>query len=138
MHPLVWLNHHRIQSVVRHGRSWSFAFDDGVCLTAECLWRLLEAGRIRVTSEDEGQQFGRPAPVIPAEVVRQRIVGVAVRDVALHEGTLDLELRFDSQHVLQVLPVSSGYEDWNVTRHGQQFIAVGGGELAIVGQPAGG
>ena len=138
MHRLAWISQHRLQSVVRQDDGWSFMFDDGVCLTVSCLWRLLEDGRIRVTSEDDGQWFGLSAPVAPAEVVSHRLVGASADDVVLRDGTLDLEFRFGRRHVLQVIPTSSGYEAWNVSRRGRQFIAIGGGELAIVEQPAGG
>jgi hypothetical protein len=84
-----------------------------------------------LTSEDDGQKFGLPAPVVGAEEAARRLVGGSVESVDLRAGTLDLDLRFDTGYVLQVLPDSSGYEAWQVTDRGREFIAVGGGELAI-------
>jgi hypothetical protein len=138
MNSLDWLNGRRLLSVIRQEYQWVFEFEGNSRVTVECLWRLLEGGRIRVTSEDEGQQFGLPAPVVAADEVRRRIVGSSVASVALRDGTLDLELRFQTSHVLQVLPTSSGYEAWNAGDGDRMYIAVGGGELAIFGgQPAG-
>ncbi len=102
-----------------------------------CLWRLVEAGRIRFTSEDDGQQFGLPAPVDAASEVNGRLVGAAVEAVQLRKGLLDLELRFSTGHSLQVIPDSSGYEAWQVSRGNRQFIAGGGGELAVFGEDVG-
>jgi len=65
--------------------------------------------------------------------VPHRLVGAAVEGLELRPGLLDLELRFSTGHALQLIPASSGYEAWNVFSANRQFIAVGGGELAIIG-----
>lgn len=55
-----------------------------------------------------------------------------VISVELHDGTLDLRITFDTGEIIEVIPDSSGYEAWNMTDNHQRFIAVGGGELAIL------
>jgi hypothetical protein len=70
--------------------------------------------------------------------VPHRLVGAAVEGLELRPGLLNLDLRFSTGHALQLIPASSGYEAWNVFSANRQFIAVGGGELAIVGSDAGG
>lgn len=105
-------------------------------IVVECLWRLLESGRIRFTSEDDGQQFGLPVPVDAAAEVNERLARATVVGVDLREGLLDLELRFSTGHALQIVPDSSGYEAWKVSSVNAQFIAVGGGELVIFGSSA--
>src|SRR5688572_29166505 len=140
MDSLAWLAQRRLQSVLhRNVADWVFAFDDEATLVVSCLWRLIENSRIRFTSEDEGQQFGLPAPVDAAAELNRRVANATVEAVVLREHTLDLELRFDTGHVLQVIPNSSGYESWIAHDRDKQFIAVGGGELAVFGgQAAGG
>jgi hypothetical protein len=139
MGSLAWLAQRRLQSVLHREYDWVFGFDGNAALVVNCLWRLLEDGRIRFTSEDEGQQFGLPAPVDAAAELNQRLANASLLSVVLRENTLDLELRFDTGHVLQVIPDSSGYEAWIAHDRDKQFIAVGGGELAILGgQAAGG
>lgn len=138
MDTLDWLVKRRLRSMLRREHDWVFEFDGPATLTVECLWRLLKDGRIRLTSEDDGQQFGLPAPVVGAEETGRYLVGGSIESVDLRAGTLDLDLRFDTGHVLQVLPDSAGYEAWKVTDLGREFIAVGGGELAIFGDAAGG
>ena len=54
--------------------------------------------------------------------------------MVLREGTLDLELHFNTGHIFQVIPDSSGYEAWNVSSGSTQFIAVGGGGLTTFGR----
>jgi len=133
MNELAWLVEQRFQSIARREYDWVVAFDNDASLVIACLWRLVEAGRIQVTSEDEGHQFGLPAPVDAASEINRRLAGVAVEAVELRKGLLDLELRFSTGHSLQVIPTSSGYEAWQASSRNRQFIAVGGGELAIFG-----
>lgn len=133
MDSLSWLTQHRLQSVLHRDFDWVFSFDEHAALIVSCLWRLIENGRIRFTSEDEGQQFGLPAPVDAAAELNRRIANATVVAVALCGQTLDLELRFNSGQALQVIPDSSGYESWIAHDRDRQFIAVGGGRLAILG-----
>jgi Family of unknown function (DUF6188) len=137
MKELAWLVGHRFQSLVRREYDWVVAFDRDASLVVLCLWRLVESGRIRFTSEDDRQQFGLPAPVDAASEVNKRLAGASVEAVELRQGLLDLELRFSTGRSLQIIPDSSGYEAWNVCSGTRQFIAVGGGELAIVGSDLG-
>lgn len=137
MNDLAWLVGRRFQSVARREFDWVVAFDKDASLVVACLWRLVESGRIRFTSEDDGQRFGLPAPVDVAAEVNGRLAGAAVDAVELRQGLLDLELRFSTGHSLQMIPDSSGYEAWNVYSGNKQFIAVGGGKLAIFGGDAG-
>jgi hypothetical protein len=133
MNSLDWLIDLRLLSVIRQEYQWVFEFEGNARVTVECLWRLLEDGRIRITSEDDGHQFGLLSPVVAADEVNRRIVGSSVVSVALSDGTLDLELRFQTSHVLQILPLSAGYEAWNAGNGERLYVAVGGGELAIFG-----
>ena len=109
-----------------------FGFDGHVQLTVECLWRLIEGGRIRRTSHDHEQQFGLPAPIDAVHDVNAWLDNAHVISVDLHDGTLDLRITFDTGHVVEVIPDSSGYEAWDITNNHQQFVAVGGGELAVL------
>ena len=138
MNELAWLVGHRFQSLTRREFDWLVAFDQDVEIVVTCLWRLIESGRIRFTSNDDGHQFGLPAPVNAAAEVNRRLAGAAVVRVGLRQGLLDLELQFNTGHALQIIPHSAGYEAWNVYRGNRQFTAVGGGELAIFGGDAGG
>jgi hypothetical protein len=137
MNELAWLAGHRFQSLARREYDWVVGFDKDASLVVSCLWRLVESGRIRFTSQDDGHWFGLPAPVDAVAEVSHRLVGAAVEAVELREGLLDLELRFSTGHLLQLIPDSSGYEAWQASSGDRQFIAVGGGELAIFGDDAG-
>ncbi len=139
MEPLAWLVQRRLQSVLHRDHDWLFRFEDSAALIVSCLWRFIEEERIRLTSEDDGHQFGLPAPVDGAAELIRCVGNGKVDAVVLRRGTLDLELRFETGHVLQIIPDSAGYESWIANDNGKQFIAVGGGELAIYsGQPLGG
>jgi Family of unknown function (DUF6188) len=133
MNELAWLVGHRLQSFARREYDWVVTFDKDASLVVACLWRLVESGRIRFTSADDGHQFGLPAPVDAVAEVNGRLAGATVEAVELRQGLLDLELRFSTGHLLQIIPESSGYEAWNVCSGNSQFIAVGGGDLAVFG-----
>lgn len=131
MNELTCLVGHRFQSLTQRESDWFFSFDKDASMAVACLWRLIESGRIRRTSEDDGHQFGLPAPVDAAAEVNGYLVGAFVERVELRKGVLDLEFQFSTGHTLQVIPSSSGYEAWNLSMGNKQYIAVGGGELVI-------
>ena len=137
MNELGWLVGHRFQSLARREFDWVLTFDQDASIVVAGLWRLVESGRIRFTAKDDGHQFGLPAAVDAAAEINRCLVGAMVEEVGLRRGLLDLDLRFSTGHVLQIIPDSSGYEAWNVLSGNRQFIAVGGGELAIFGSDAG-
>jgi hypothetical protein len=132
MDSLDWLRARRLHEVRHRAYDWLFIFDADCQLVVTCLWRLIEASRVELTSEDHDQRFGLPAPVNAAAELSRRIGGATVTSVVLREGSLDLELEFDSGPKLQVIPTSSGYEAWNAYSGPTQFIAMGGGELAVI------
>jgi hypothetical protein len=85
------------------------------------------------TFQDDGHQFGLPAPVDAWAEVNQRLARAVVEAVVLRQRTLDLELRFNTGHAPQILPDSSGYEAWTLSSASSEFMVVGGGELANFG-----
>ena len=93
MNELVWLVGHRFQSLTRREYDWVVAFDKDASIVIDCLWRLVESGRIRFTSQDDGQQFGLPTPVDAAAEVNHRLAGASVEAVELRDGILDLDLQ---------------------------------------------
>src|SRR4051794_15385743 len=68
----------KLESIERFGFSWQFQFGSGITLTVEAGWRFVTDEGIEVTSEDDGQKFGLPAPVEAAalgmSVVRDKSV----------------------------------------------------------------
>lgn len=133
MTQLDWLMGHRFTALHRREFDWVFTFDHDVSVVTACLWRLLEGDRIRITSRDEGQQFGLPAPVDPNTAANTLLSDATIAAVELKAGTLDLRIHFSTGHALELIPDSSGYEAWNISRENQQFIATGGGELVTFG-----
>jgi hypothetical protein len=131
MENFAWLAGHSFQSLAWREFDWVFQFSSEVTLTVECLWRLVENGRVRFTSTDHGQQFGLPAPVDAASEVNQRLTSATINAAKLREGTLDLELQFSTGHRLQIVPDSSGYEAWNICGPTIRAYAIGGGDLSV-------
>lgn len=133
MDHLEWLVGCRFQSLTRREYDWVLAFDNDARLVITCLWRLVESGRLQITSEDDGHQFGHQTPVDAAVEVNRCLAGATLDLIDLRDGLLDLDLRFRTGHVLQFIPNSAGYEAWNLSHGSRQIIAVGGGELAAFG-----
>jgi Family of unknown function (DUF6188) len=133
MNELAWLVGHRFQSLTLREFDWVPVFDHDVTLVIKCLWRLVEDGGIRFTSQDAGQRFGLPTAVDAAAEVNRRLAQARVEAVELRHGILDLELQFSTGHILHVIPDSSGYEAWTLCSGSRQYIAIGGGELTIFG-----
>jgi hypothetical protein len=110
--------------------SWSFRFGTGVEIRADCGWRLIEGGHIVLSSEDHGQQYGHPSPVDAEFRCRSRIVDLKIQSVAVREDTRDIVILFESDARLEIVPLSSGYESWEIAApDGTQTIAQGGGNL---------
>jgi hypothetical protein len=129
MQDFSWLVSHSLVSATRREFDWVFEFDRGVAIVVSCLWRLLHDNRIGVTSQDDGHQFGLPAPVDATAILNQRLAGRVVERVEVQSQTLDLSLHFSGGLILQFVPDSSGYEAWILTTPIEQFIAAGGGEI---------
>jgi hypothetical protein len=109
---------------------WTFFFAHGVGIGAECPWRLLQDGRVAISSEDHLQQYGLPAPLDAAAVAAELLATRPVSSVEVRDGTLDLLLEFVGGFRLEFIPVSSGYESWDViSPTGSRAIAQGGGQL---------
>jgi hypothetical protein len=134
---LSWIGGQKFLSLTHREHDWLFALEHDTQIAVECLWRLIETGHVRLTSEDHGRPFGLPAPIDAAAEVNRRIAGQLVRHAELRAGILDLELHLERGWILQVIPNSSGYEAWTVRCPIGQFIAAGGGEWAIWPNPAG-
>lgn len=83
-----------------------------------------------VTSEDDGQKFGLPAPVDAALRAADMLRGIKVLAVRLQGGTADIRLDFADDFRLDVIPSSSGYESWQISAPGGHWlVAQGGGQI---------
>ena len=120
----------KFRSLVRREIDWVVQFDAETSRVIECWWRLVDAGRIRFTSEDDGHQFCLAAPIDAAAEVATLLSGMEVLRVDVREGLFDLDIRFAGGRALQVIPNSSGYEAWHLSSGKNEPIAAGGGNLA--------
>jgi hypothetical protein len=131
MSDLDWLVGARFAELTRREYDWTFAFDGQTRLTVECIWRLLEAGKVRFTSEDDGQIFGLPAPVDACAEVNTRLRAAVVESVHVREDTADLTITFSTGHVVELISVSSGYEAWQLGGNDMLIVGAGGANLTI-------
>lgn len=108
----------------------NFTFEFGpASLAVDCLWRIVAAGRVVLTSCDHAQQFGLPAPVDAYAGALALLQDRPVMAVHVSEGSADLCLEFAGGPRLEVIADSSGYEPWNLHAPGVHLVARGGGQI---------
>jgi len=93
---------------------WVFSLGLPLKIGISSPWRLLEKGRIHVSSADHLQQYGLPAPIDAAARFNSLAGGAKVRSVEVREATSDLILELERELRLEIIPVSTTYERWNV------------------------
>ena len=135
----------RTCSVERHDWTWRFVFgngaSDGCTVTTTSWWRIISEGRLAHAVEDDGQQFGLPAPVDGVRRSSELLSNVPVASAFVDAITSDLIITFERGLRLDILNSSCGYESWQANfRHGENdvtLISGGGGEIDFVTTPAG-
>jgi hypothetical protein len=128
---LSWLVGQRITAVtLGEGLSWTWVFQGSAVLRVACLWRILEDGRIILTSEDHNQLFGHSVPVNAQEKAMDLVAGEPITHAVLREGTLDIFVELANGRRLEILPTSVGYESWELIDSSKRVtVAQGGGNL---------
>jgi len=127
-HDITWLVGRQFAQVEKMDYTWFLRLDDGSVIATESTWRLVTDQGVTVTSEDDGQQFGLPAPLDVASAVEKELAGQTVSGFGLDSITGDLTIEFESKR-LQILCLSSGYESWRLTHGTQDLICTGGGNI---------
>jgi hypothetical protein len=125
------LSGHQLVSGQKNDYTWFFGFAAGVSLATESPWRLIDDGRIAVSSEDHGHQFGLPAPVDAASEVLSCADGRTIEAASISSFG-DLIIQFSGRVQLQLLQLSRGYESWRLSAHGSESICLGEGGVAHV------
>jgi hypothetical protein len=109
---------------------WDFCFTERLSIRAECPWRIIKNGRIKLSRDDHGQKFGLPAHIDAAAAATALLAGVAITAVQLREATADLLIDLVGDLRLEIIPMSSGYESWQWNDpFGDSFFVTGGGEI---------
>ncbi len=109
---------------------WLFEFGGGTNVNVECLWRIIQEGRICATSEDHGHKFGLPAPFDAQSFAVKALEKKTVTSAALHPETADITLQFEGDVRLEIIPNSAGFESWQLrSPFGKSFVAQGGGQI---------
>jgi hypothetical protein len=83
-----------------------------------------------LTSEDDGQRFGLPAPINAADKCAKYLLGTTIQAIHLRDATADVSIDFAGDLGLEIIPTSSGYESWQLRDpFGSTFYAQGGGQI---------
>ena len=107
--------------VERREGDWAFEFVPDFVITVGTFWRLIGKTYICVASEDDGHQFGLPAP-IDAEAEANRLLrGKAVKSVEADIRTGDLSILLDGHLTINIVTSSAGYESWQMWHRGEFF-----------------
>ncbi|MGH7655059.1 MAG: DUF6188 family protein [Gemmatimonadaceae bacterium] len=95
----------------------------------ESLWRITVDGSLRLTSTDNGQQFGLPAPVDAHARASDLLVGRRITHVGVDEARGDFTATFDNGSLLEAITDSGGYESWILRGPGRLIVSVSGGTV---------
>jgi hypothetical protein len=125
-------------SRIEHPSDWYwqivFGVQTNVSFGIECPWRLLLNGSIAFGDKDYAQRFGLPEPVDGPEKCLGILGSSKVASVLLRNGTSDVTINFENGASLELFNHSCGYEGWSCSFGNLRVIALGGGELAIMGR----
>jgi hypothetical protein len=117
--------------------AWRFRFGPDAEVRAESPWRIIRDGGIVLGSEDHGHQYGLPSPIDAQAECQALIGGTEVRSAEVRAVSRDLVVGFGPGVRLELVPLSSGYESWQVAGPRRlHIVAMGGGELAVWGPDA--
>lgn len=109
--------------------SWVFQF--GIAkLHIESEWRAILKGRIALSNQDDGHQFGLLAPVDVAAELNDVLVGRTIEQATIAADTSDLILRFNADIRLEVVSISAGYEAWQLNLPDSCIIGHGGAGIS--------
>ena len=130
---LSWMIGCLITNVTLHEPSrWTFSLGKDRSISVECLWRLVAAQGIAVTSEDHNQRFGMPTPVDAASECLKLVGTRPIGSVRLEEATADLALAIGHDLSLEIVTTSSGYENWQIhDPNGANYVAGGNGKISL-------
>ena len=128
---LGWLVGRSLAAVILlEGPSWCFRFGCEAEIRADSPWRLIRNGRMVLGSEDHGQWYGRLRPIDAADAWGTILGGAVVRSAEVREETRDIIIVFETGDRLEIIPLSSGFESWQIASPGGTVtFAQGGGDL---------
>jgi hypothetical protein len=132
-----WMVGRVLREVQRYGGGvWRFVFEKPEYIQTQCLWRIARDNRVILTNEDDGHQFGLPAPIDAAMKASEAFASKSIRTVVLREFTADMLIEFVGGLRLEIIPTSGGYESWEVRGPGAIcHVAQGGGQICTWVQP---
>lgn len=126
----------RACKITRREADWLLDFGDGVGVALGAPWRIVSNGRIAITADDDGHQFGHSSAVDSAAKAATLLSGKRISVATVDRFTADLSLQFDPGTRLDVFHNSSAYEGWQAWADDDPrlIIALGGGEIVLAGE----
>ncbi len=123
--------------VERREHDWAFDLTGGIGLAVSCPWRIVAAGGIAFGSGGPGELFGRALPVDGEAEAQWVLDGKVITAASVDRQTADLTLQFGQETRIDFFNASLGHEGWQAgygpRENGWSVIALGGGELALIG-----
>jgi hypothetical protein len=95
---------------------WLSTEDRSSGIAIGTFWRLRDDKEILVSVEDDGHQFGLPAPVDVQHSANALLSKSKVMDLHVYEATGDLNLVLHDGVSLDIVVTSFGYECWQAYR----------------------
>src|SRR4249920_1845028 len=112
---LSWMTGRFVKISFVEPAQWVFDLGESARVNVECPWRLLQKGKIKISSEDHNQKYGLPAPLDAGAEANKLLRDARVIIASVGHGTSDLKINCDGDLALEVIPFSSGYEAWHAS-----------------------
>ena len=92
----------------------------------------MKKNKIILVSNDNGQQFGLPKPLILIEELSKVLKGNRLMKIEVIKDTFDLTLTLTDDFKIEIFISSSGYETYDFSINSKRYIGLGSGDIAIV------
>jgi hypothetical protein len=121
----------RLKDIVyeKDGDSWYLTFDNDISFSFYTIWRLFKNDIVTLISNDHGHQFGLPKPVDLILDLKSSLDNKTLKEICVEKNSGDLYLNFDEDVKLIAYVSSMGYESFQFSANGKQFIGQGGGDI---------
>lgn len=128
----LYQGHSKLTTLIyfKESNTWNLNFEEKVSIQVECLWRFLNKGKIKYTSNDHGQMYGHEEPYDLEKQVMDLLQNNSLLKIDRNLLTGDLYLEFENEYMFELLTDSSGFESWFLEIGPKHIIGLGQGGVA--------
>jgi len=115
----------------KEGGVWYFEFSNNLRVQVESFWRLLHDKKVKWTSKDHEQLYGRKEKIDIERATKKVLLKSKLLRINRNLNTGDLYLEFDNNFEIEIIADSSGYECWGIINGEEEICGMGQGDISI-------